>query len=74
MAVRGFAIMAESLVFLDVGGHALYVWGTYAVGLALLLVEVVLLLLRKRTILGHLGWRKRGSRSNAAIKQRRVSP
>ncbi len=45
------------LDFLEMGGYALYVWGSYAAGLALALTEFVLLLLRKRTILGHLGWK-----------------
>jgi heme exporter protein D len=46
------------LDFLAMGGYALYVWGSYAVGLALAATELVLLLLRKRAILGHLGGRK----------------
>ncbi len=44
------------LDFLEMGGYALYVWGSYAVALALVLTELALLLLRKRAILGHLGW------------------
>lgn len=44
------------LDFFAMGGYALYVWGSYAVALALGLTELALLLLRKRTILGHLGW------------------
>lgn len=43
--------------FLSMGGYALYVWGSYAVALALIVTELVLLTLRRRTILGHLGWR-----------------
>ncbi len=42
--------------FLAMGGYALYVWGSYAAALALVLIETTLLLLRKRAILGHLGW------------------
>ena len=42
--------------FLAMGGFALYVWGSYAVALAVVLIEIVLLILRKRSILGHLGW------------------
>ena len=34
--------------FFAMGGYALYVWGSYAVTFALLAVEVVLLLKRKR--------------------------
>lgn len=43
--------------FLWVGGCALYVWSAYLVLPALVLIELVLLLLRKRQIVGHLGWR-----------------
>lgn len=46
------------LEFLQMGGYALYVWGSYLVAPALVLIELVLLLLRKREILGHLGWRR----------------
>lgn len=42
--------------FLAMGGYALYVWGSYAGALALVVTELALLLLRKRAILGHLGW------------------
>ena len=48
------------LDFLAMGGYALYVWGSYAVALALVLIEVVLLLLRARSIFGHLGWNDGG--------------
>jgi heme exporter protein D len=34
--------------FLAMGGYALYVWGSYAVTFALLALELVLLLKRKR--------------------------
>jgi heme exporter protein D len=44
------------LEFFEMGGYALYVWGSYAVALALGVIEFALLLLRKRSILGHLGW------------------
>ena len=47
------------LDFLAMGGHALYVCGSYAVALALALTELVLLHLRRRSILGHLGWNNR---------------
>ena len=46
------------LEFLRMGGYALHVWGSYLVLPALVLVELVLLRLRKREILGHLGWRR----------------
>lgn len=42
--------------FFAMGGYALYVWGSYAVALALAVTELAVLLLRKRAILGHLGW------------------
>ena len=47
--------------FLRMGGHALHVWGSYLVVPVLVLLEVVLLLIRKRQIYGHLGWRVPGS-------------
>ena len=46
------------LEFLQMGGYALHVWGSYLLVPALVLIELVLLLLRKRAILGHLGWRR----------------
>ncbi len=39
-----------------IGDTALYVWGSYAMGIALVLTEWVLLLLRDKAIRGHLGW------------------
>lgn len=42
--------------FLRMGGHNLHVWGSYLVLPVLVLLEVVLLLIRKREIYGHLGW------------------
>jgi len=51
------AVIWERLLeFLAMGGFALYVWGSYAAALAVVLIEIVLLILRKRAILGHLGW------------------
>ena len=41
---------------LQIGANSLYVWGSYLVALALVLVEIALLVLRGKTILGHLGW------------------
>lgn len=46
--------------FFAMGGYALYVWGSYGVTLGLMVTEIVLLILRKRNILEHLG-RIRGS-------------
>lgn len=46
------------LEFMQMGGYALHVWGSYLVVPALMLMELVLLRLRKRAILGHLGWRR----------------
>jgi heme exporter protein CcmD len=46
------------LEFLQMGGYALHVWGSYLVLPALVLIELVLLLLRKREIFGHLGWKR----------------
>jgi heme exporter protein D len=40
--------------FLAMGGYALYVWGSYGVVLGLLVMEIVLLILRKRAILREL--------------------
>jgi heme exporter protein D len=40
--------------FLAMGGYAFYVWGSYLVTLGLVLVEVVLLGIRRRNTLGRL--------------------
>lgn len=40
--------------FFAMGGYALYVWGSYAVTLGLMVMEIVLLALRRRSILGRL--------------------
>ena len=45
--------------FLAMGGYAFYVWGSYLVTLGLMLAEVVLLAMRKRTAFGRL--RARGA-------------
>ena len=45
--------------FLAMGGYAFYVWGSYFVTLGLILAEVVLLAMRKRTALVRL--RARGT-------------
>ena len=41
--------------FFDMGGYAFYVWGSYAVTAALMLLEVVWLARRRRTLLDRLG-------------------
>jgi len=46
--------------FFAMGGYALYVWGSYGVTIGLLVTEVILLVIRKRTILEQLG-RVRGA-------------
>ena len=50
--------------FFAMGGYALYVWGSYGVTLGLLVTEVILLIVRKRTILEHLS-RLRGAARGA---------
>ena len=40
--------------FFAMGGYGLYVWGSYAVTLLCMVVEVILLLRRKRTLLQRL--------------------
>jgi heme exporter protein D len=44
------------------GEASLYVWGSYFMGLALVVAEIVFLLLRGRYIRGHLGWSSGQSR------------
>ena len=41
--------------FFSMGGYALYIWAAYAVALAVIVIEVVLLVLRRRNILRFLG-------------------
>lgn len=40
--------------FFAMGGYALYVWGSYAVTAGLILLEVVMLILRRRNALASL--------------------
>ena len=40
--------------FLAMGGYAFYVWGSYLVTLGLVIAEIVLLALRKRSVLARL--------------------
>jgi heme exporter protein D len=45
----------ESLdAFLAMGGYGFYVWGSYAVALALLVAEIALLKMRRRGIMNEL--------------------
>ena len=46
------------LEFVQTGGYDLPIWGSYLVLPALVLIEPVILRLRKRDALGHLGWRR----------------
>ena len=41
--------------FWAMGGHGLYVWGAYFVAVAVIATEIAMLVLRRRTILDHLG-------------------
>jgi heme exporter protein D len=41
--------------FFSMGGYAFYVWGSYAVTAVLMLLEVALVVRRRRTLLGRLG-------------------
>ncbi len=41
--------------FFAMGGYALYVWGSYGVTFILIALALVLLALRRRAILQHLG-------------------
>ena len=40
--------------FFAMGGYALYVWGSFGVTLVLMVMEMLLLILRKRSLLGQL--------------------
>jgi heme exporter protein D len=40
--------------FLTMGGYALYVWGSYAVTLVLIIAELALLAWRKRNAVGRI--------------------
>jgi len=41
--------------FFAMGGYAFYVWGSYGVALGLIVVELILLVRRRRGILARLG-------------------
>jgi heme exporter protein D len=47
--------------FFSMGGYAFYVWGSFAVTAVLMLLEVVLVMRRRRTLLSRLG-RSHGAR------------
>ena len=49
--------------FLSMGGYALYVWGSYVVAAALVVVEIVLLRSRRRAALAQAGASRPGERS-----------
>ena len=51
--------------FLAIGGYATYVWGSYLVTLGLLIVELILLVQRKRRLLGELRARVGSGREGA---------
>jgi len=51
--------------FLAMGGYATYVWGSYLVTLGLLIVELILLVQRKRRLLGELRARVGSGREGA---------
>ncbi|MCB1906830.1 MAG: heme exporter protein CcmD [Rhodocyclaceae bacterium] len=48
--------------FWSMGGHGLYVWGSYAVTLAVIVTEIGVLLVKRKSILEHLGRLSRLSR------------
>lgn len=52
--------------FFAMGGYAFYVWGSFGVAALFLLVEVVMVRHRKRTIIQRLG---RRMRMQAEVKQ-----
>ena len=45
--------------FFAMGGYAFYVWGSYGITALFLILEIVLLVMRKRTITQRLGRRVR---------------
>lgn len=53
--------------FWSMGGYGLYVWGSYAVTALFMATEIVLLVLRKGSILQHLG-RLTRNRSHGKVK------
>jgi heme exporter protein D len=53
--------------FLKMGGYGLYVWGSYAVTVVLMVAEIVLLARRRRALLARLG-RNSGARAAAEVR------
>ncbi|HXF65187.1 MAG TPA: heme exporter protein CcmD [Burkholderiales bacterium] len=49
--------------FLAMGGYALYVWGSYAVAAGLIVVEIAMLVARRRRALEGLGAGRAGAGS-----------
>ena len=47
--------------FLSMGGYGLYVWGSYIVTALFMAMEIVLVILRKGSILQHLGRMRRSN-------------
>jgi heme exporter protein D len=75
IAPGGNAMSLDALFdFFDMGGHGVYVWGAYALALGLVLVEIVLLILRRRTIFGYLGWRAKQLHAQHRRHPRIASP
>lgn len=54
--------------FFHMGGYAFYVWGSYAVTAALMVVEVVWLVRRRRTLLDRLGRMQGTGRGGAGVQ------
>ncbi|MCB1917525.1 MAG: heme exporter protein CcmD [Rhodocyclaceae bacterium] len=52
--------------FWSMGGQGLYVWGSYAVTLAVIVTEICVLLVKRKSILEHLGRLSRLSRRKPA--------
>ena len=48
--------------FLAMGGYAFYVWGSYLAALGLVIAEIVMLVLRKRSVLVRLRAGRQGGR------------
>ena len=55
--------------FWAMGGYGLYVWGSYFVTLAVLIVEMVLVRQRRRNVVGHLRRRLRAEGSQRGTLQ-----
>ena len=51
--------------FLDMGGYAFYVWTSYGIALAVLLINVILPLRQRKKLLGDINRTARRARRNA---------